>query len=94
MRIETMTAIDLPEALHLNNRILDSVDWLTEQQMSYLFQNAYSFLAVKDKDTLVGFLISLAPGLDYDCHAYVWYGKNIPHAKYIFVDRIVVNDAY
>ena len=31
IRIEAMTAIDLPEALHLNNRILDSVDWLTEQ---------------------------------------------------------------
>ncbi len=37
IRIEAMTALDLPEALLLNNRILDSVDWLTEQQMSYLF---------------------------------------------------------
>lgn len=89
-----MTVSDLPVALELNNRILDSVDWLTEQQMRYLFDHAYAFLAVKDNETLVGFLISVAPGLDYDCHAYIWFGKNIPHKNYIFVDRIVVNDTY
>ena len=43
-----MTAADLPVALQLNNRILDSVDWLTEQQMRYLFDHAYAFIAVKD----------------------------------------------
>ena len=92
--IQKMTLLDLDQALNLNNRILNHVDWIDEPRLIFLIQHAYSALSVKDNHDLVAFFIALRPGLVYECHAYQWYNKNVPHSHYIFGDRMVVHEAY
>ncbi len=77
--IDTATTDDLPEILELNEAALPAVSSVNLVDMEHFLSIAEYFRILKIKDQIVGFLIALTAGKNYQSLNYKWFEKNINH---------------
>ena len=90
--IDTATTDDLPEILELNEAVLPAVSSVTLVDMEHFLSIAEYFRILKIKDQIVGFLIALTPGKNYQSLNYKWFEKK--YKSFMYIDRIVIAPAF
>jgi Predicted acetyltransferase, GNAT superfamily len=83
---------DLGEILILNQLAIPAVSNVTLDEMANFLSFADYFKIIKIDNILVGFLIALYPGKDYQSLNYKWFEKR--YKSFIYVDRIVIGSSY
>ncbi|KAA5605626.1 GNAT family N-acetyltransferase [Roseospira marina] len=80
---------DFSAALALNNAALPNVNELDTAALTDLVaMSALAAGAHGDDGTLLGFVLALPPGRDYDSRNYRWVSNH--RAQFLYVDRVVV----
>jgi predicted GNAT superfamily acetyltransferase len=95
LQIRDVTADDLPAVLSLNDGAVPHVSQVDIDQMHWFANNVHYFRVAEgvtgDESHIVGFLIGMVPGIDYQSPNYQWFCGNYP--AFIYVDRVVVGEA-
>ena len=88
MQIRDITPADLSAIPDLNDPEVPHVNAMTEAMLERFVREATYFRVAIDNKALVGFLIGLTPGADYDSPNYHWFTQR--YERFIYIDRIVV----
>lgn len=90
--LRSLTTADLPRIIELNDAAYPAVPITTRAEMSALLGRAgFSFAAVDESGAVVGFVIGMLPGSDYDSENYRFFESRGVDSLYL--DRIVVDEA-
>ncbi|RLP82788.1 GNAT family N-acetyltransferase [Mycetocola lacteus] len=82
---------ELTALLTLNNVAVPAVNHLDTHELRTLVETAHLAVAVvdpADPDTILGAVITFAPGADYASENYAWFSAR--SLDFLYVDRIVV----
>ncbi len=94
LQIRDVTADDLPAVLSLNDGAVPHVSQVDIDEMHWFANNVHYFRVAEgvtgNGSQIVGFLIGMLPGIDYQSLNYQWFCSNYP--EFIYVDRIVVGE--
>jgi predicted GNAT superfamily acetyltransferase len=83
---------DLPRIVELNDAAYPAVPITSLEEMTALLDSAgYSFAAIDDNARVVGFVIGMMPGADYDGENYRFFEERGVDSLYL--DRIVVDES-
>jgi len=88
MRIETISANDYDDVLHLNESSVPHVSHITAPQLQWLVEYGQYACLVRDAKGVAGFLIGLRPGTDYESSNYRWFCDR--YEDFAYVDRVAV----
>jgi len=83
---------DLPRVVDLNQDALPAVSSITLNDMTQFLEMADYFRVIKINSNIIGFLIALSPGKDYQSPNYKWFEKQ--YSQFMYVDRIVIDPAF
>ncbi len=86
--IRPMEARDLDTVVEINQGALEGVGPLDRESLAALVAQADDALVLEDDGAIGGFVITLAPGADYDSSRYRWFEDRMD--DYVYLDRIVV----
>ena len=86
--IENVRKSDLLELLELNESEVPHVGRIDIERMHWFAENADYFRVVRLDEHIVGFLIGLRPGSDYQSPNYRWFCEH--HDDFAYCDRIAV----
>ncbi len=75
--------------LALNEWAVPHVNSITVAELAALADQAFYFKVAMRDDQVVGFLLTLTEGADYESLNYQWFSQR--YANFIYVDRIVVS---
>jgi predicted GNAT superfamily acetyltransferase len=92
--LRELTSADIPQLVELNNRNVPAVSPSDADGMAALLSLTDATVAVVDESapqTLLGFILLMRPGVDYDSENYRWFEAR--GSDFLYVDRIVVADA-
>lgn len=85
-----LESVDLAAALVLNNAAQPNVNALDPAALALLHEQAALATGAYGEDGgLIGFVLALPPGADYDSPNYRWVSDN--RAQFLYVDRAVVS---
>ena len=87
MLLRPVTTADLPELLTINNAAVPNVNELDAGRFAELVGLAALACVATDGDELLGFVLAMAEGVDYDSANYVWFSAHYP--RFLYVDRVV-----
>jgi predicted GNAT superfamily acetyltransferase len=82
---------DLDSILALNNAAVPHVNELNRDALQELVQKAFYAKRVVHDEAIVGFLIVLEPGEEYQSLNYQWFSVRLN--KFAYVDRIVIAES-
>lgn len=83
-----LTAADIPQVTRLNNDAYPAVPRTTAHEMGSFVQLCNWSVGVELGGSLVGFLLALEPGVDYDSENYIFFeSRGLPH---FYIDRVVL----
>ncbi len=88
MQIRDITPADRSAIPNLNDPEVPHVNAMTDAMLERFVREATYFRVAIDNEALVGFLIGLTPGADYDSPNYRWFTQR--YERFIYIDRIVV----
>lgn len=74
--------------LAMNNAATPNVSEAGEAELAALIEMSELTVALKDGDTLLGFVLTLPPGVGYASENYRFFSER--YDRFIYVDRIVV----
>jgi hypothetical protein len=80
---------DLPRVVDLNQDALPTVSSITLDDMIHFLEIVDYFRVIKINSNIIGFLIALTPGNDYQSPNYKWFEKQ--YSQFMYVDRIVID---
>ena len=83
---------DIPVVTDLNQKFLPAVGLLGIENMNHFLIISSYFKIIKVNENLVGFMIGLLPGVDYESVNYKWFSDN--YSSFTYVDRIVIAKKY
>jgi len=83
---------DLPRVVDLNQGALPAVSSITLDDMIHFLEILDYFRVIKINSNIIGFLIALTPGKDYQSPNYKWFEKQ--YSQFMYVDRIVIDPAF
>ena len=83
---------DLPRVVDLNQDALPAVSSITLDDMIHFLEMADYFRVIKINSNIIGFLIALTPGKDYQSPNYKWFEKQ--YSQFMYVDRIVIDPSF
>lgn len=83
------TEDEFPRILELNNGALPAVSPLEMDALRHLIAESVATLVVEVDNNVVGFVITLGPGADYDSINYGFFDDR--HSSFLYVDRIVID---
>jgi predicted GNAT superfamily acetyltransferase len=89
--IRTVETDDLTAVLELNDSEVPHVSRIGMNEMQWFATHAHHFRVAENASKIVGFIIGLGPGTEYQSPNYQWFCKNYSSFKY--VDRIVVGES-
>ena len=79
---------DAGTILAMNNAAVPNVNETTEAELAALIEMSDLTVALKDGDTLLGFVLTLPPGVGYASENYRFFSER--YDQFVYVDRIVV----
>jgi len=85
------TDVDFPAVLALNTESVRFTSPLDDARLRALHAQAASHRVFEMDGAVVGFLLALREGADYDSPNYRWFAQR--YGKLIYVDRVVVGSA-
>lgn len=88
MQIRTITTSDLDAVLALNQGSLEGVATLNADRLRWIVDLADRALVADIGGDISGFVITIAPGNDYDSPNYHWFEQRFE--SHCYLDRIVV----
>jgi uncharacterized protein len=88
VHVRPATADDLPAMAALNRAAVPAVGEVTDQQLRRLIDMADPALVATVDDAVVGFLIALGPGADYDSPNYRFFADR--QLEFTYIDRVAV----
>jgi predicted GNAT superfamily acetyltransferase len=80
---------DVAAVLALNHRFVDVLSPLDAERLLWLVRLADRADVVEVNQQVVGFVLTMAPGRDYDSENYRWHARRFGDAFY-YLDRIVI----
>jgi predicted GNAT superfamily acetyltransferase len=80
---------DVPAVLALNHRFVDLLSPLDAERLLRLVGLADHADVVEVDERVVGFVLTMAPGSEYDSENYRWHAQQFDDAFY-YLDRIVI----
>ena len=83
---------DLPRIVDLNQDALPAVSGIALDDMIHFLEIVDYFRVIKINSNIIGFLIALAPGKEYQSPNYKWFEKQ--YSQFMYVDRIVIDPAF
>lgn len=87
--IRPITADDLPAIVKINDAAYPAVPITGADEMRRLIDHAAYAVAVDAEGDVVGFLLAMEPGRDYDSENYRWFAER--SESFLYVDRIVLD---
>lgn len=81
-------SVDLGRVLDLNNAHATELSWLAPDRLARLVERAFLVRTIGNVDA---FLMALDQDADYDSPNFLWFRER--HARFVYVDRIVVAPA-
>ena len=87
--LRPITEADVPAVLALNHRFVDLLSPLDAERLLWLVGLADHADVVELDDRVVGFVLTMAPGSEYDSDNYRWHALRFDDAFY-YLDRIVI----
>ena len=91
-RIEQATKDDLEFILYLNQESVPAVSNSDIEMMDHFLKISEYFKVFKINNELIGFLIALLPGKDYNSVNYKWFQNK--YDSFIYVDRIIFTESF
>ena len=91
-KIDQATKDDLDFILYLNQESVPAVSNSDIEMMDHFLKISEYFKVFKINNELIGFLIALLPGKDYNSVNYKWFHNK--YDSFIYVDRIIINKSY
>ena len=88
---EAVTDGELAQVLALNNAALPAVNALEADALAALTDLGTLRIAADLEGSVLGALLTLGPGCDYDSLNYAWFSAR--YDNFVYVDRIVVDEA-
>lgn len=92
MMIRDVKIEDCPYILGLNEENAEMLLPMDSQQFMYFVERAGIFKVVELDGNIVAFLIALRDKTDYNIQVYRWFLER--HPNFIYIDRIVIDEAY
>ncbi len=89
--IRTVATDDLVAVLELNDSEVPHVSRVGIAEMQWFASHASHFRVAEKVSEIVGFIIGLGPGTEYQSPNYLWFCEKYSSFKY--VDRIVVGES-
>jgi uncharacterized protein len=86
----TLKPTDAEMILAMNNAAVPNVNEATEAELAALIEMSELTVALKDGETVLGFVLTLPPGVDYGSENYAFFSSR--YDRFIYVDRIVVSE--
>ena len=87
--LRPITEADVPVVLALNHRFVDLHSPLDAERLLWRADLAEHADVVDLEDRVVGFVLTMAPGSEYDSDNYRWHAQRFDDAFY-YLDRIVI----
>ncbi len=92
MRIRLIRKNDLASVSVLNEKAIPHVNSLTLDELEWFMKKSQLFVVAEEENTVVGYMIVLGPGIEYESLNYKYF---VAHYKsFDYVDRIVVADSH
>ena len=88
MLLRPIAPADLPELLTVNNAAVPNVNEVDADRFAELVGMAALATVATDGDGLLGFVLAMAQGTDYDSANYQWFSARYP--RFLYVDRVIV----
>ncbi len=88
MRLDALTAADLPEVLALNEENVPDVGTLSPASLALVVCQSTLALVLRDEQGVAGFVLAMSPLSDYASPNYRWFCARF--ARFLYVDRIAV----
>jgi len=90
MRTITLKPGDFSLILAMNNAAVPNVNHAEPQELAELITMSELTVALADGDTVLGFVLTMPPGVGYQSDNYRWFSEH--YDEFVYVDRIVVSD--
>lgn len=81
---------DAALVLDMNNAAVPNVNHAEVDELAELITMSDFTVALKDGDTVLGFVLTLPPGVSYASSNYRWFSEH--YDEFVYVDRIVVSE--
>jgi|TARA_B110000240_G_scaffold102054_1_gene115536 predicted GNAT superfamily acetyltransferase len=91
-KIKKTSSSELDQILVLNQEALPAVSSITKEEMQHFLKIVDYFKSLIIDEKVVGFLIALTPGKDYQSLNYKWFENK--YKSFMYVDRIVISPSY
>ncbi len=88
MTLRDATSADFPAILALNEAFVSVLSPLDGARLAHLHAQAALHRVIEQDGRIEAFLLVLREGADYDSPNYRWFAQR--HARFLYVDRIVV----
>ncbi len=89
MRTRPITHHDFADLLALNDESVEYLSPLSPSGLESLCKQSPLQLVIESAGEILGFIITLAQGADYDSVNYQWFAQR--YEQFLYVDRIVVS---
>jgi predicted GNAT superfamily acetyltransferase len=89
--IRSVETDDLAAVLELNDSEVPHVSRVSMDEMQWFASHAHYFRVAENASEIVGFIIGLGPGSEYQSPNYQWFCEN--YSSFMYVDRIVVGES-
>ena len=90
VRLRALTESDVPRVLALNEAEVAMLAPMDELRLRHLHDLAHQFAVVDVGGAFGGFVVTFAPGADYDSENYRWFSERYG-AGFLYLDRVVVD---
>jgi predicted GNAT superfamily acetyltransferase len=86
----TLKPDDFALVLAMNNAAVPNVNAAEPAELAELIAKSALTVALADGETVLGFVLTMPPGVDYASENYRWFSEH--YDNFIYVDRIVVSE--
>jgi predicted GNAT superfamily acetyltransferase len=90
MRTISLKPDDFDLVLDMNNAAVPKVNESDPQDMADLLAMSEYAVALADGETVLGFVLTMPPGVGYKSDNYRWFSEH--YDEFVYVDRIVVSE--
>jgi predicted GNAT superfamily acetyltransferase len=87
--LRPITEADVPAVLGLNHRHVELLSPLDAERLLWLVGVSDHADVVEVDESVVGFVVTMAPGSEYDSDNYCWFASRYGESFY-YLDRIVI----
>ena len=94
VRLRALTESDVPRVLALNEAEVKMLAPMDELRLRLLHDVAHQFAVIDVDSTFGGFVVTFAPGTDYDSENYRWFTERHGEHGFYYLDRIVLHEDF